>query len=52
MVEVLPSCITPDRPAKYEPIKAGEYVEKRLSETYVTASTPADEGAKPVPVVG
>ncbi|GAA5904688.1 hypothetical protein JCM6882_008347 [Rhodosporidiobolus microsporus] len=35
MVEVLPSCVTAERPAQYEPIKAGEYVEKRLAETYV-----------------
>ncbi|GAA5822103.1 hypothetical protein JCM11251_004858 [Rhodosporidiobolus azoricus] len=41
MVEVLPSCITPERPAQYEPIKAGEYVEKRLAETYVKAPVAA-----------
>ncbi|GAA5909743.1 hypothetical protein JCM5296_005779 [Sporobolomyces johnsonii] len=35
VIEVLPSCITPDRPAKYAPIKAGEYVESRLAETYI-----------------
>ncbi|GAA6046395.1 hypothetical protein JCM3770_004898 [Rhodotorula araucariae] len=34
-VAVLPSCITPDRPASYPPVKAGEYVESRLAETYV-----------------
>lgn len=50
MVEPLKSCITPDRPAKYEPIKAGEYVEKRLSETYIKA--PEQEAGKPVAVVG
>ncbi|GAA5854615.1 hypothetical protein JCM8547_004909 [Rhodosporidiobolus lusitaniae] len=43
MVKVLPSCITPERPAQYEPISAGEYVEKRLSETYVKA--PVEEKA-------
>ncbi|GAA6004948.1 hypothetical protein JCM10207_008460 [Rhodosporidiobolus poonsookiae] len=42
-VEVLPSCITPERPARYEPIKAGEYVEKRLAETYVKAPTEPTE---------
>ncbi|SCV70932.1 BQ2448_3694 [Microbotryum intermedium] len=35
LIEVLPSCITEDRPAKYEPIKAGEWVEQRLKETYI-----------------
>ncbi|SCZ98588.1 BZ3500_MvSof-1268-A1-R1_Chr7-1g09210 [Microbotryum saponariae] len=35
LIEVLPSCITEDRPAKYEPVKAGEWVEQRLKETYI-----------------
>ncbi|GAA6037832.1 hypothetical protein JCM8097_005061 [Rhodosporidiobolus ruineniae] len=43
MVEVLPSCVTESRPAQYEPIKAGKYVEQRLSETYVRA--PVEEAA-------
>lgn len=34
-VAVLPSCVTSERPAQYEPIKAGAYVEQRLSETYI-----------------
>ncbi|GAA5955481.1 hypothetical protein JCM8115_006767 [Rhodotorula mucilaginosa] len=42
MLETLPSCITEDRPAKYEPITAGAYVEKRMKETYVR---PAEEVA-------
>lgn len=42
MLETLPSCITADRPAKYEPITAGAYVEKRMKETYVR---PAEEVA-------
>jgi isopenicillin N synthase-like dioxygenase len=29
-VEVLPSCIRPDRPAKYEPVLAGEYVTDKI----------------------
>ncbi|GAA5971821.1 hypothetical protein JCM11641_001527 [Rhodosporidiobolus odoratus] len=37
LVEVLPSCTSADRPPMFEPIKAGEYVEKRLAETYVKA---------------
>ncbi|CDR43360.1 RHTO0S08e00606g1_1 [Rhodotorula toruloides] len=35
VLEVLPSCVSDERPALYEPIKAGDYVEKRLAETYV-----------------
>lgn len=34
VIECLPSCVTEDRPAKYESVKAGEYVEARLRETY------------------
>ncbi|KAI5370729.1 Putative oxoglutarate/iron-dependent dioxygenase, non-hem dioxygenase domain-containing protein [Septoria linicola] len=33
MVETLPSCITPDNPSKYKPIRAGEYVLERLRAT-------------------
>lgn len=33
-ITVLPICITPERPAKYPPIKAGLWVEQRLAETY------------------
>ncbi|KAL5633539.1 hypothetical protein ACGC1H_003884 [Rhizoctonia solani] len=33
-LEVLPSCISETRPARYEPILAGEYVKSRLEETY------------------
>ncbi|BGP15049.1 hypothetical protein JCM10213_002806 [Rhodosporidiobolus nylandii] len=42
MVEVLPSCISAERPAMFEPIKAGEYVEKRLAETYVKPPVEAE----------
>lgn len=31
--QTLPSCITPDNPSKYPPIKAGEYVLERLKAT-------------------
>lgn len=34
MVETLPSCVSPDRPAKYEAIMAGEYVKSKLKATY------------------
>ncbi|KAF7190182.1 2-oxoglutarate-Fe(II) type oxidoreductase hxnY [Pseudocercospora fuligena] len=33
MVETLPSCVTPDNPSKYPPIRAGEYVLERLRAT-------------------
>ncbi|ELU37962.1 2OG-Fe(II) oxygenase [Rhizoctonia solani AG-1 IA] len=33
-LEVLPSCISANRPARYEPIIAGDYVKSRLEETY------------------
>jgi len=34
MIEALPSCVGPDRPAKYPPVKAGEYVLSRFDATY------------------
>ena len=34
LVSCLPSCVSEDRPARYEPITAGEYLERRLNETY------------------
>ncbi|KAI0076751.1 2OG-Fe-II oxygenase [Panus rudis PR-1116 ss-1] len=33
-LEALPSCVSPDSPAKYEVITAGEYVKSRLEATY------------------
>ncbi|KAJ7109085.1 hypothetical protein C8R43DRAFT_1043317 [Mycena crocata] len=33
-LEPLPSCVSPDLPAKYEVVTAGEYVKQRLEETY------------------
>ncbi|CAE7209206.1 unnamed protein product [Rhizoctonia solani] len=33
-VEVLPSCISDNRPARYEPIIAGDYVKSNLEKTY------------------
>ncbi|KAN0088084.1 hypothetical protein V8E55_006705 [Tylopilus felleus] len=35
-IEPIPSCVSADRPAKYSSITAGEYVSKRLKETYHT----------------
>ncbi|KAJ3729450.1 Clavaminate synthase-like protein [Lentinula raphanica] len=34
LLEPIPSCISPEMPAKYEPVKAGDYVQSRLEETY------------------
>ena len=39
------------RPALYEPIKAGEYVEKRLAETYVRVEEGEGEREKK-PLIG
>ncbi|KAJ3889992.1 flavonol synthase/flavanone 3-hydroxylase [Lentinula edodes] len=33
-IECLPGCSGPDKPKKYEPIKAGEYINMRLNATY------------------
>ncbi|KAI6039638.1 hypothetical protein EDC04DRAFT_2568213 [Pisolithus marmoratus] len=33
-VEPMPSCVSAERPPKYEPITAGDYVQKRLREMY------------------
>ncbi|KAJ7081604.1 hypothetical protein B0H15DRAFT_952960 [Mycena belliarum] len=34
LLEPLPSCVSPDQPSKYEAVTAGEYVKRRLEETY------------------
>ncbi|KAF7293986.1 2OG-Fe oxygenase [Mycena kentingensis (nom. inval.)] len=34
LLEPLPSCISPDYPAQYKVVTAGEYVKSRLEETY------------------
>ncbi|MEO1679489.1 MAG: 2OG-Fe(II) oxygenase family protein [Pseudomonadota bacterium] len=34
IIEVLPSCQSEDRPPKYPPITAGDYVRSRFDETY------------------
>ncbi|KIN99678.1 hypothetical protein M404DRAFT_779875 [Pisolithus tinctorius Marx 270] len=33
-IEPMPSCVSLERPPKYEPIAAGDYVQKRLEEKY------------------
>ncbi|KAG9312090.1 hypothetical protein JVU11DRAFT_7374 [Chiua virens] len=35
-IEPIPSCVSADRPAKFTSINAGEYVKKRLTESYYT----------------
>ena len=34
LAQTLPSCVSPERPAKYEVVTAGEYVKSRLQATY------------------
>ena len=34
VVEILPTCVGPDRPAKYPPITAGDYIRSRFDATY------------------
>jgi isopenicillin N synthase-like dioxygenase len=34
IVDTLPTCLTPDRPKKYEPIMAGQHVLSRFGEAY------------------
>jgi isopenicillin N synthase-like dioxygenase len=34
VIDVLPSCITPDQPAKYQPVSTGEYIIGRFNETF------------------
>ncbi|KIK69959.1 hypothetical protein GYMLUDRAFT_993613 [Collybiopsis luxurians FD-317 M1] len=38
-LEPIPSCVSPEMPAKYEVITAGEYVKHRLEETYAHSAT-------------
>ncbi|KAG6337384.1 hypothetical protein ID866_1707, partial [Astraeus odoratus] len=39
-IEPIPSCVSAERPPKYEPIVAGDYVKKRLQEMYHQNSPP------------
>ncbi|KAI6107147.1 hypothetical protein EDD16DRAFT_1704233 [Pisolithus croceorrhizus] len=38
-VEPLPTCVSPERPAKYGTVTSGEYVQKRIHETYQRSLT-------------
>lgn len=33
-VEPMPTCVSPERPPKYEPVVAGEYIQQRLRDLY------------------
>ncbi|KAM0788976.1 hypothetical protein ACM66B_003048 [Microbotryomycetes sp. NB124-2] len=35
LIEPLPNTVTESRPAKYQPVLAGKYVEQRIAETYI-----------------
>ncbi|WP_317930079.1 isopenicillin N synthase family dioxygenase [Halioxenophilus sp. WMMB6] len=37
MIETLASCITPDRPNRYQPIRAGEHILQKIQATHGTA---------------
>lgn len=45
-VEPLPSCVSSERPAKYERISSGEYVQKLMQEMYRRSFTPSDDAAR------
>ena len=34
MIDALPGCVTVERPRKYEPVIAGDYVQSRFDATY------------------
>ena len=34
LIDALPGCVTPERPRKYEPVIAGDYVQSRFDATY------------------
>ena len=41
IVEVLPTCIGPDEPAKYPPVRYGDYLIERLDKNYAYRKQPA-----------
>ncbi|KAI6156063.1 hypothetical protein EDD17DRAFT_1764696 [Pisolithus thermaeus] len=45
-VEPLPSCVSPERPAKYEPINAGEYVQQLVQEMRRQSFTASDDASR------
>jgi isopenicillin N synthase-like dioxygenase len=51
LIDALPGCITPERPRKYAPVIAGDYVQSRFDATYgyrqaETARVPESLGAE------
>jgi isopenicillin N synthase-like dioxygenase len=44
LIEALPGCVTEDRPAKYAPVIAGDYVQERLTATYGYRQTESTTG--------
>ncbi|KAI6107671.1 hypothetical protein EDD16DRAFT_1712176 [Pisolithus croceorrhizus] len=44
-VEPLPSCVSPERPAKYKPINAGEYVQKLVQDMRQQSFTASDDAS-------
>jgi isopenicillin N synthase-like dioxygenase len=41
LIEALPGCVSADRPAKYPPVRAGDYVQGRFDATYAYRQEPA-----------
>jgi isopenicillin N synthase-like dioxygenase len=41
LIEALPGCVSTDRPAKYPPVRAGDYVQGRFDATYAYRQEPA-----------
>jgi hypothetical protein len=38
LVTALPTCVTPERPAKYEPVNAGDYIMAKIRSSHEIAS--------------
>jgi isopenicillin N synthase-like dioxygenase len=47
VIEVLPTCQGPQRPAKYPPITAGDYIQSRFKDTYFHLQDAEGEKAAP-----
>ncbi len=41
LIEALPGCVSIDRPAKFPPVRAGDYVQSRFDATYAYRQEPA-----------
>jgi hypothetical protein len=39
LVSAIPTCVTPENPAKYEPVKAGDYIMAKLRSSHEIAAT-------------